>query len=182
MEKIIWEALFEMTTGLRDPELILTELVNSRIPWTKLDSQSLPDSEHHWFDLSRDSSSMSPTTRFDSAPSVLRLVEDAMDVRPDRGTTPTPSTQEGDVEGCSNAADKSQDAMDTSVSTTDDPMDTEQDFHKASENARFDEDAEGEEDSLHASDQGREEAQTGADTPPAPPENAVAFPSPAVPS
>lgn len=190
VERIIWEALFEITMGLRDPELILIELVNSRIPWEALGSPSLPDSERFWFDLSRHNTSMSSTPRFNSM-SVPRLIEDAMDVRPDRGTTPAPSTRDSDDAEGSNAADnsqllgsvnKSQVAMDTSVSFTDDPMDTEQDFDQASENARFDEDAEGEEDSLHANDQDHEETQTEADTPPAPLQNVLAFPSPTVPS
>ena len=192
VEKIIWDALFEMTTVLRDPELILIELVNSKIPWTTLGSSSLPDSERRWFDLSFDLSK----PQFDSAPSIPRLIEDAMDVRPDCGAIPVPSVRESDVG--SNAVSKLnpvgldvshnsqvsasvelQNAMDMSVRVTEDPMDTEQDFQDASE---IDEDAEGEEDPLHLNDQDAEETQTGANALPGQLKNPVHFPSPAVPS
>ena len=184
VEKIIWGALFEIAQASRNPELILIELVNSRIPWEALSSPSLPDSERCWFDLSG-----------------LTCSEDDMDVCLDRGTIEiAPIRESGVLEDCSDAApksnfvrsdavhtsvvsgsiDESQDSMGQGVGIHDHPMDTEQDCYtgspKASDHARFDEDAEGEDDPLHANDHVNHNdqcLQTGADTLLCPVENDV---------
>jgi hypothetical protein len=98
VEKIIWEALFEIAEGSRDPDLILVDLVNSRLPWQMLTSPSLPESERCWFDLSGDNGTLASASETNSsAPlqleSTLPVPSEAMDLSPD-GAIPTRTSRE----------------------------------------------------------------------------------------